>query len=66
MGDSLAARACGVDIGDTAGGEDCEGRGGETFGGYVDVCCKMIRKKGEERGSAQPAFQTELMFQIIA
>lgn len=46
VGDCLAAGAGGVDIGDMVGGEDCEGRGGETFRGYVDVCCEMVKKKG--------------------
>lgn len=46
MGDCLAAGARGVDVGDVVGGEDCEGGGGKTFGGYVDICWKMIKQGG--------------------
>jgi len=45
MGDCLAAGARGVDVGDVVGGEDCESGGGETFGGDVDVCCKLVKER---------------------
>jgi len=50
MGDCLAAGARGVDVGDVVRGEDCEGGGGKTFGGYVDVCCKMVKEGNLQRG----------------
>ena len=37
MADCFAAGAGGVNVGGVVGGEDGESRGGETFGGDVDV-----------------------------
>jgi len=45
MRNSLAAGACGVDVGDVIWGEDCEGGGRETFGGDVDVCREMVKRR---------------------
>ena len=48
MADCFAAGAGGVDVCGLVGGEDGESRGGETFGGDVDVGAGEGRGGGEK------------------